>query len=168
LIAQGYETTRQQEAEVAGEEVVWTERVLVIYSPKLAQSQYRGLESRLQRAEEKVLALTPPPGRGKRQHHELAPSYRGAPNIERDFSRLKGHPLGLRPAYLQREEHLKGLVRLLSLALRILTLTEFVARRALAAEGAGLAGCIPAIPSNKPQGQPPNVCWLLLPMSPCR
>jgi transposase len=56
-------------------------------------------------------------------------AYRGAPNIERDFSRLKGRPLGLRPVYLQREDHLKGLVRLLSLALRLLTLTEFVVRR---------------------------------------
>jgi transposase len=73
LIAQGYETTRQQEAEVAGEKVAWTERVLVIYSPQLAQSQYRGLQDRLQRAEEKLLALTPPPGRGKRQYAELAP-----------------------------------------------------------------------------------------------
>jgi transposase len=73
LIAQGYETTRRQEAEVAGEQVVWTERVLVIYSPNLAQSQYRGLQSRLQRAEEKVLALTRPPGRGKRQYDDLAP-----------------------------------------------------------------------------------------------
>jgi transposase len=78
-------------------------------------------------------------------------AYRGAPNIERDFSRLKGHPLGLRPAYLQREDHLKGLVRLLSLALRILTLTEFVARRALAAVGAGLAGLYPGNPKQQTQ-----------------
>lgn len=49
-------------------------------------------------------------------------AYRGAPNIERDFSRLKGRPLGLRPVYLHREDHLKDLVRLLSLALRLLTL----------------------------------------------
>jgi transposase len=237
LIAQGYETTRRQEAEVAEEPVVWTERVLVIYSPNLAQSQYRGLESRLQRAEEKVVALTPPPSRGKRQYDDLAPlqaeaeailqkhdvtdlldltyerqvsrrqkrkykerpayveetvryqlhvqrneeaianeyrtlgwrlfvlnapadtfslaqavqAYRGSPNIERNFSRLKGRPLGLRPAYLQREDHLKGLVRLLSLALRVLTLTEFVARRALAAEDAGLAGLYPGNPKQQTQ-----------------
>lgn len=237
LIAQGYETTRQQEAEVAGERVVWTERVLVIYSPNLAQSQYRGLQGRLQRAEAKLLALTPPPGRGKRQYDELAPlqaeaaailhkhrvtdllyltyerqlsrcqkrkykdrpacveetvryqlhlqrneeaianqyrtrgwrlyvlnvpqdtfsltqavqAYRGAPNIERDFSRLKGHPLGLHPVYVQREDHLQGLVRLLSLALRILTLTEFVARRALATEATGLAGLYPGNPKHQTQ-----------------
>lgn len=237
LIAQGYETTRQQEAEVAGERVVWTERVLLIYSPHLAQSQYRGLQGRLQRAEEKLLALTPPPGRGRRQYVELVPLqaeatailqkhrvtdllhltyqrqasrrqkrkykdrpacaeetvryqlhvqrneeaianqyrtrgwrlyvlnapedalslaqtvhlYRGAPNIERDFSRLKGRPLGLRPVYVQREDHLKGLVRLLSLALRILTLTEFVVRRALAAEDTSLAGLYPGNPKQQTQ-----------------
>jgi transposase len=78
-------------------------------------------------------------------------AYRGAPNIERDFSRLKGRPLGLRPVYLQREDHLKGLVRLLSLALRILTLTEFVARRALAAEATGLAGLYPGNPKLQTQ-----------------
>jgi transposase len=78
-------------------------------------------------------------------------AYRGASNIERDFSRLKGRPLGLRPVYLQREDHLKGLVRLLSLALRILTLTEFVVRRALAAEDTGLAGLYPGNPKQQTQ-----------------
>jgi transposase len=29
-------------------------------------------------------------------------AYRGSPHIERDFSRLKGRPLGLRPLYLKR------------------------------------------------------------------
>lgn len=237
LIAQGYETTRQQEAVVTGEPISWKERVLVVYSPQLAQSQYRGLQGRLQRAEEKLLALTPPPGRGQRQYNELAPlqaaatailqkhrvddllqltyerqvsqrqirqykdrparteetvryqlhvqrdekamtnqyrtqgwrlyalnapkdafslaqavaAYRGAPNIEHNFSRLKGRPLGLRPVYLHREDHLKGLVRLLSLALRILTLTEFVARRSLAAEEDGLAGLYPGNPKQQTQ-----------------
>jgi transposase len=235
LIAQGYETSRSQTALVADQRLEWTERVLVIYSPALAQRAYRGLESRLQRAEEKLVALTPTPGRGKRQyealallqaeaeailqHHRVtdllqvsyerqvsqrqvrpykdrparleetvryqlylrrdeaaieahaqtlgwrlyvlnAPAeqislaqavlaYRGAVHIERDFSRLKGRPLGLRPVYLQREDHLKGLVRLLSLALRLLTLTEFVARRSLAAENETLAGLYPGNPKQQ-------------------
>lgn len=237
LIAQGYETSRLQTALVADQGVAWAERVLVIYSPALAQSAYRGLESRLQRAEQKLLALTPAPGRGQRQFEALAPlqaeaeailqhhrvvdllqvsyerqvsqrqvrqykdrparleetvryqlqlhrdeaaleaqyrtlgwrlyvlnvpaeqmslaqavlAYRGAPQIERDFSRLKGRPLGLRPVYLQREDHLTGLVRLLSLALRLLTLTEFVARRSLAAENEGLAGLYPGNPKQLTQ-----------------
>lgn len=234
LIAQGYETSRPQEAMVEGEQIKWTERVLVIYSPSLAHRGYRRLEARLQRAEQKLLALTPAPGRGKRQYDEPAPlqveveailkqhrltgllevsydrqvshrqirkykdrparteqkvryqlhlsrneaaieaqhqtmgwrlyvlnapaeqfplteavlAYRNAPLIERDFSRLKGRPLGLRPVYLHREDHLTGLVRLLSLALRILTLTEFVARRSLAADHESLAGLYPGNPKQ--------------------
>lgn len=237
LIAQGYEISRPQEAMVADQVVEWTERVLVIYSPTLAQSAYRGLQGRLQRAEEKLLALTPARGRGKRQYDDLAPlqaeaeailqqhrvtgllqvtyerqvsqrqvrkykdrparteekvryqlhlshdevaieaqyatlgwrlyvlnasaeqfslaqaflAYRGAPNIDRDFSRLKGRPLGLRPVYLHREDHLKGLVRLLSLALCVLTLTEFVVRRSLEAENEGLAGLYPGNPKQQTQ-----------------
>ena len=235
LIAQGYEITRAQETMVADTLVEWTERVLVVYTPTLAQSAYRGLQGRLQRAEEKLLALTPAPGRGKRQYDERAPlqaeaeailqqhrvadlltvtyerqvsrkqvrrykdrparteekvryqlhvdrdeaaieaqyrtmgwrlyvlnvpaeqfslaqvilTYRGAPTIERNFSRLKGRPLGLRPVYLQREDHLTGLVRLLSLALRILTLTEFVARRSLQDENDTLAGLYPGNPKQQ-------------------
>jgi transposase len=60
LIAQGYETSRWQEARVDGQHLRWLERVLVVYSPQLAQRAYQGLQERLQRAEEKLLALTPP------------------------------------------------------------------------------------------------------------
>jgi transposase len=42
--------------------------------------------------------------------------------------------------YVQRDDHATGLMRLLSIALRVLTLVEFVVRRQLAAEGATLAG----------------------------
>jgi hypothetical protein len=42
--------------------------------------------------------------------------------------------------YVQRDDHATGLIRLLSIALRVLTLMEFVVRRRLAAEGATLAG----------------------------
>ena len=234
LIASGYESSQRQEMQVGDELVQWTERILVVYSPGWAKRAKRGLQGRLRRAEEKLLALTPTPGRGKRQYDQLAPlqaaaeailqhhrvtglllptyerqvsrrqvrkykdrparseakvryqlqvsrhetaiqeqyrtlgwrlyvtnapqeqlsfsqallAYRGAPNIERDFSRLKGRPLGLRPVYLQREDHLKGLVRLLSLGLSILTLTEFVARRALAKADVELAGLYPGNPNQ--------------------
>jgi transposase len=234
LIAQGYETSQRQKAMVNGKQVRWRERVLVIYSPQWAQRGYRGLERRLQRAEEKLLALTPEPGRGKRQQRELAPlqakakailgqhrvtellqvsyqrqvsrrhirkykerparieekvryqievkrneaaiqaeyrllgwrlyvtnapseqlsladavhAHRGAPRIERNFSRLKGRPLGLRPFFVQREDHVKGLTRLLSLSLSLLTLPEFIVRRALRAHAESLAGLYPGNPKR--------------------
>lgn len=75
--------------------------------------------------------------------------YRDAPRIERDFRRLKGHPLGLRPLYVQREDHARGIVRLLSLALRVLTLMEYVVREQLQAAGETLEGLYPGNPRRQ-------------------
>ncbi len=67
-------------------------------------------------------------------------AYRSEYQVERSFGRLKGRPLSLTPMYVQRDDHATGLIRLLSIALRVLTLLEFVGRRQLATEGAKLAG----------------------------
>ena len=67
VVAAGYEVERQQSGVVNGEELTWTERVLVVKSFNHATQQERGLEQRLTHAEEKLHALTPPRGRGKRQ-----------------------------------------------------------------------------------------------------
>ena len=234
-LALGFEATRCQEATVAGEAVVWEERLLVVYSPTLARQARRGLNARLKRAEQKLVALTPPRGRGRRQWEDLkalqgavqrilkqhgvegllevtytreverrlirkygdrparveervryvvhvrhnreairaarrrmgwrlyatnAPAevlslpqavwvYRGAPRMERNFSRLKGRPLGIRPLYVQREDHARGMVRLLSLALRVLTLVEHVVREALRAVGETLMGLYAGNPKRE-------------------
>jgi len=66
--------------------------------------------------------------------------YRDEYLVERNFGRLKGHPLSLAPMYVERDDHATGLVRLLSIALRVLTLLEFVVRRRLAESGSVLAG----------------------------
>jgi transposase len=70
----------------------------------------------------------------------MVPAYRGQWVIERGFERLKGRPLSLTPLYLQKEAHIRGLIRLLSLALRVLCLVEFAVRRRLAAGEESLAG----------------------------
>ena len=67
-------------------------------------------------------------------------AYRQEYQVERSLGRLKGRPLSLRPMYVQRDDHATGLIRLLSIALRVLTLLEFVVRRQLAVEGATLSG----------------------------
>ena len=56
------------------------------------------------------------------------------------MGRRTGRPLSLTPRYVQRDDHATGLMRLLSIALRVLTLLECVGRRQWAAEGAKLAG----------------------------
>lgn len=235
LLALGCEVTRWQEAQVNGQPVVWEERLLLVYSPPLAKRARRGLSQRLERAEQALLALTPPRGRGKRQWDDLealqgevqailkkrrveglldvtyvkeverrhirkygdrparteervryviqvrrhqeaiavarrlmgwrlyavnAPveklslaeavrAYRGAPRIERDFRRFKGRPLGIRPLYVQREDHARGMVRLLSLGLRVLTLAEHVVRESLQAAGETLRGLYAGNPKRE-------------------
>ena len=67
-------------------------------------------------------------------------AYRGQYRIEHDFARLKGKPLKLTPMYLQREDRVAGLVHLLSIGLRLLTLIEFVVRSALQESGEKLRG----------------------------
>jgi transposase len=67
-------------------------------------------------------------------------AYRGQYGLEHDFHRLKGKPLSLTPMYLRSDDHVKGLIRLLTIGLRALTLLEFVVRRHLAQARSTLAG----------------------------
>jgi transposase len=58
---------------------------------------------------------------------------------EQQFSRLKGS-LGITPLYIQRDDHALGLIRLLTVALRAMSLFEFEVRRQLAKENSKLSG----------------------------
>jgi transposase len=79
---------------------------------------------------------------------EAVLAYRAAHRIEHGFARLKGKALALTPIYLESDQRIRGLVRLLTIGLRVLTLVEFVARRTLAAEGAQLDGLYPGNPKR--------------------
>ena len=79
---------------------------------------------------------------------KLIMTYRDAPRIELDFRRLKGRPLGLKPVYIHRDDHNVGLSRLLTLALRVLTLTEFVVREKLQEHQEELRGLYPGQPKR--------------------
>jgi len=235
-IALGYEVTRGQEAMLTNQQKMeWEERLLVVYSPSVARKARRGLSQRLNNAEQAILVLTPPRGRGKRQQKDLnalessvgsilkkyrveglvdvsyicqeeqrcirkykdrpartensiryvvqvqrnqqaisevrravgwrlyatsAPVeklplskavnvFRGGPRMERNFARLKGRPLGISPLYVQREDHVCGMVRLLSLALRVLTLVEHVVRKELKSAGETLSGLYAGNPKRQ-------------------
>lgn len=226
LLGTGYELERKQQAMVDGVTTTWTERVLLVRSQSYTESQKRGLLTRLEKATEKILALTPSVGRGKRQiRDELelchqaeqilkthrveglldysydyqipttrtqgryqitavtpkpaaieqveqklgwrayvtnAPcqrlslpqavlTYREEWIAERSFHRLKGVPLSIAPFFVQRDDQVKGLVHLLSLAVRILTLIEFVVRRRLQESGESLTGLAPGNPLKRTQ-----------------
>jgi transposase len=233
-LAAGYEFERFVEAEIDGEVKGWTERVVVVRSESYRRVLREGLEKRLQRTTEDLLALTPLPGRGKRQiqaeteleeaagailkAHDvegllsytferqekcqtkyLGPG-RGSPErakqeivtvryqmtaisrqeeaitalqrtfgwrayvtdttveqltleqavltyrdewlIEHGFHRLKGVPLSLSPLFVKRDDQVVGLTNLLSLAVRFLTLIEFVVRQKLKQNQEKLVGLI--------------------------
>jgi transposase len=234
LLAEGCEFERLVKTEISGEAKEWMERVLVVRSESYRRVMREGLESRLQRATEELISLTPAPGRGKRQiqdetalveageailkAHDVQGllSYaferqekrrtkylgrgRGGPDrprqeivtvryqmtaisrqeeaiatlqktfgwrayvtnapaeqltleqavltyrdewlIERGFHRLKGVPLSLTPLFVKRDDQVVGLTNLLSLAVRFLTLIEFVARRKLKQYQEKLVGLI--------------------------
>jgi transposase len=240
LLGAGYEFTRPLRAMVDGAPVCWTERVQVVRSPTLAQRQQTTLEQRLAAAEEALWALTPTPGRGKRQlrdaatvqaalarvldRHEVAglltatwerhettvtryvgrgrggpdrPTrpqgqiryaltgvqrhedaiaarrhrlgwrvqvtnapvdrlpllqavrhYRGGWSLERDFHLVKALPLGLSPLFVWKSEQIKGLTRLLTLGLRLLTLLETQVRRGLEQTQDALAGLYEGLPTR--------------------
>lgn len=223
LLGAGYEFARPLTAVVNGQRRGWTERVQVVRSRALAQRQEATLEKHLGAAEAALSALTPAPGRGKRQirdeaalqaavaavverydvagllttrgerhettvnryvgrgrgglhrptrtevrvrsvltgveRHEPALAARrhrlgwrvqvpSAPAdqlslteavvhdrrgwvLERDFHVVKDLPLGLSPLFVWKEDQIKGLTRLLTLALRLLTLLETQVRRGL-------------------------------------
>jgi transposase len=75
-------------------------------------------------------------------------AYRQEYLVERGFGRLKGKPLTLSPMYLQQDQRATGLVRLLTIALRVLTLLEFPIRRKLANGQEKLAGLYPGNPKR--------------------
>jgi transposase len=248
LIGAGYEFERSRTATVEGESVTWTERVLVVRSRAWAKRKIAQLEERLSAASAELKALTPEPGRGKRQirdeselqaaidrvleEHEVEGllkvewerevkeriRYKGpgrpGPNrptytetsvryaiseverdekaiaarrhrlgwrvyatnapvyrltlaaavlhyrqgwcLERDFHLVKDLPLGLSPLFVWKDDQIKGMVRLLTLALRLLTLIESQVRRGLAKEEATLTGLYEGQPSrstDRPTGK---------------
>jgi len=67
-------------------------------------------------------------------------TYRNQYLVEQPFGRLKGRHLSITPLFVQRDDHALGLIRLLTLALRLLILSEYTARCALAEENGELTG----------------------------
>jgi transposase len=96
------------------------------------------LEAAIQRLGWRVYATNQPSEQLPPTQVVLA--YREEYLVERSLGRLKGQPLSLSPLYVERDDHATGLIRLLAIALRALTLLEFVVRRRLAQDGELLTG----------------------------
>ena len=75
--------------------------------------------------------------------------YNGGWSLERDFHVLKDAPLGIRPLYVREEDQIIGLTRLLTIALRLLTLLEMTVRTGLATAKEELKELYEGQPSRK-------------------
>jgi transposase len=69
--------------------------------------------------------------------------YRAGTCVERAFHQLKDQPLGIRPLFVHRDDQVRGLTHLLTLALRVLTLFEVLVRRGQDQNGEELQGLYP-------------------------
>ena len=76
-------------------------------------------------------------------------AYRSEYLIEQGFGRLKGRSLSLTPLFLRDDHRVVGLICLLSIALRVLVLMQFVVRRNLQHAGATLTGIYPGQPGRQ-------------------
>jgi transposase len=75
--------------------------------------------------------------------------YNGGWSLERDFHVVKDLPLGIRPLFVREDEQIIGLTRLLTIALRLLTLFEMRVRAGLEGAGEELAGLYEGQPKRK-------------------
>jgi transposase len=66
--------------------------------------------------------------------------YNAGWSVERDFHVLKDRPLGIQPLFVRAEEQILGLTRLLTIALRVLTLIELLIRHQLEERDEELSG----------------------------
>jgi transposase len=80
---------------------------------------------------------------------QVVAAYRSEYLVEQGIRRLKGRSLSLTPLYLQCEHRIVGLIFLLSIALRVLVLMQFVARENLQKEGTTLKGLYPGQPGRQ-------------------
>jgi len=109
--------------------------------------QVAAITATQQRLGWKVFVTNAPPDRLALAQAVL--TYRDEWSVERGFHRLKGAPLSISPLFVQRDDQVVGLTHLLSLALRLLTLIEFVVRRQLKANTQSLAGLYPENPKKQ-------------------
>jgi transposase len=91
-------------------------------------------------------------------------AYRGGWCGERMFHLLKDQPLGIRPFYVRRDDQIRGLTHLVTLALRVLTLLELLVRRGQEQSGEKLEGLYPGLPkrtTDRPTGKRvlEAICW---------
>jgi transposase len=128
--------------------------VQVRYQITEVRREVVAIEARRQRLGWRVLVTNSPKKRLSLVAAVL--SYRSGWCLERDFHLLKDNPLGIRPLYVKSDAQIVGLVRLMTLALRMLSVVEMQGRRGVTATGEKAKGYYSGQPgrqTDRPSGQ---------------
>jgi transposase len=91
-------------------------------------------------------------GRARLSLQEAVLCYRNEYRVERIFNRLKSR-VHIAPLFVKRNEQIEGLTYLLTLGVRVLTVTEFVLRRSLETGQTRLPGLHPENSTRRPTSQ---------------
>jgi transposase len=127
--------------------------VQVRYQITEVRRESAAIEARRQRLGWRVLVTNSPKKRLSLVASVL--SYRSGWCLERDFHLLKGNSLGIRPLYVKSDAQIGGLVRLMTLALRMLSVVEMQGRRGVTATGEKAKGYYSGQPgrqTDRPSG----------------
>jgi len=81
--------------------------------------------------------------------NQSAQYYRDEYLVERGFHRFKKGNIPVLPLFIRLPERIKGLMLLLTIALQVLTLMEFVSRKELAKNNESISGLVPGNPKMK-------------------
>jgi transposase len=126
----------------------------VRYQITTVQRDEAAIGHHVQRLGWQVQVINAPVGRLSLLESLLA--YRGGWCGERLFHLFKDQPLGIRPLYVWRDDQIRGLTHLVTLALRVLTLFEWLVRRGQEQSGEKLRGLYPGLPkrtTERPTGK---------------
>ena len=72
---------------------------------------------------------------------------------------MKDRPLGISPLYVRRDDQVVGLARLVTLALRVLTLFEILVRHGQEQQGEKLPGCTRVKRAGRRTARRRRGCW---------
>jgi transposase len=105
------------------------EEVKVRYEITEVKRQEREIEAKKERLGWRAQVTNVP--KGRMSLLECLLTYREGWCLERDFHLIKAKPLGIDPLYLQKDEQILGMTRLLTLGLRVVTWMEIRVREEL-------------------------------------
>jgi transposase len=74
--------------------------------------------------------------------------YRDEWSVENGFRRFKGKPLSISPLFVQRDDQVQGLIHLITLAIHLISLMQFLVRRHLQQTDSVLTGLYPDRPQK--------------------